>query len=65
MYQCISETFIIVFIDNAYYLFDSSVVKFNKNEMDGACSTYGEEERCVEEEFYEPWGSIKYGEFLD
>jgi len=45
--------------------------------MGGACSTYGEEERCIEgfgwetcgKEFCEcgnePWGSIKYGEFLD
>jgi hypothetical protein len=73
MYQCISETFVLIFIDNSDYLFDCSVVKLNKNEMGGACSTYGEEERCIEgfggetcgKGFYEPWGSIKYGEFRD
>jgi hypothetical protein len=48
MYQCISETFVLIFINNSDYLFDCSVVKLNKNEMGGACSTYGEEEKCIE-----------------
>jgi hypothetical protein len=31
-------------------------VKFEKNEMDGACSTYGREEKCVQGFWWEiPW----------
>jgi hypothetical protein len=41
MYQCICGTFLDIVIETADHLSVCSVVTHEKNEMDGACSTYG------------------------